>query len=170
MVEFILLLLDDGVVLVLHHHVLTHVDVGGGSRQTVEDALHVAVALVVESVVQIQRVLVFFVGPRLVEDAEHLVQPVVDLAVQARNLHDDTVVHQTLHERVGNALRHQTAVVVVGVVAHVDDGLLDVAQRVAQKIDRDHGQGVAVGTVLDDVARILILRAHILAETQRLRG
>ena len=135
-----------------------------------EYALHVAVALVVDVVVEGQGVLVGLVSPFLVEDAEHLVQPVVYLSVQARNLHDDAVVYQTLHERVGHALRHQLVVIVIRLVAHIDDRLFDVAQRMSQQVYRDHGQRMLVYAFLHDVSRILILCAQVLSEAQYLCG
>ena len=55
-------------------------------------------------------------------------------------------------------------------MAHVENRLLDVAKGVPQQIDRHHGQCMPVGTVLHDVARILILRTHILTEAEGLRG
>ena len=109
--------------------------------------------------------LVLLVGLALVEHGEHLVEAVVDLAVQTGYLYDDAVVRQTAYERVGQTARHYVAVVVFRIVLHVEHRLLDVAYLVAQNIDRYHRQTVSA---VIDVALVLVLHAQILAEAERL--
>ena len=57
--------------------------------------------------------LVMLVHTCLVEDAQHLVQPIVHLSVKTGYLYDDAVVCQTVDERVWQSFCHQTVVVVV---------------------------------------------------------
>ena len=83
------------------------------------------------------------------------------------NLHDNAVVGQTLYKRVWQSLRHHQSVVVVRLVAHVENWFLDVAHPVPKKIDRHHRQGLA--PIIGHVARILVLHAEILSEAQCLR-
>ena len=95
----------------------------------------------------------------LVEDAEHLVQAVVDLSVQTGNLHDDTVVCQAVDKGIGQPPRNNVVVIVVGVAAHIEHRLLDVAHLMAQEINGNHGDGVAFGRVWHQVFRVGIVYA-----------
>ena len=90
---------------------MTQVGIGDSHRQPMEDELHLLVVVVCR-LVKLQDMLVVLILVRLVEDAQDLVEPVVDLPMQAGYLDNDTVVRQTLHEGVGQPFRHQVAVVV----------------------------------------------------------
>ncbi len=130
---------------------------------------HVGVVLV-KRLVEADDLLVFAVALRLVEHAEHLVQPVVDLAMQQRNLHDDAVVYQAVDEGVLVSVGHLRAIVVEGFVAHIDDGLVYVADAVPQEIHGHHGEGVSlsVAFLLHVLLRVVLCR-EITAEAQGLR-
>ena len=108
-------------------------------------------------------------GLRLIEDAEYLLQPVVYLAFQQGNLHDDAVVLETLHEGVGLGERHFIPVVVVYFVPCIHDSFVDVADAVPEEI---HGNGrkcvFPVG-VLAHVLLVVVLQGEILPEAQCLR-
>ena len=158
------LFLDDGVVLILHVHVHAHVGIGRGHEQTLEYALHLGVILRVEVVVDVEHLLAGLRLASLVEDAENLVEAVVHLATKARDLHDDAVVGEAVNEGVGETLGHAVAVVVVGLVAHVKNWLLDVANLVPEDIDAYHGDGVALTAARLYVVRTLVLHAEVLAE------
>ena len=135
-----------------------------------EDGLHVGVGQVEGLLVEVQVVLVVGAHVALVEDAQHLVQAVVHLAVQTRYLNDDAVVVQAVHEPVGNAAHDGPAVVVEGLMAHVDHRLLNLSHAVPQQVDGHHRQRVAVGAVGNDVLRVLVVHAQVLPEAQRLSG
>ena len=89
-------------------------------------------------VVKTQIVLALVAHTLLVEDAQHLVQTIVDPAMQARNLNDDAVVVQTVYEMVGNAMLDGFVVVVESLMAHIYHRLLYIAHGVAKQIDRHH--------------------------------
>ena len=74
--------------------------------------LHVLITGI-EIILYPQFMLVVIVHAGLVENAQHLVQSVVDLPMQSWYLHDDTVMCQAVHERIGKSLGHRIAVVVV---------------------------------------------------------
>ena len=119
-------------------------------------------------VVKTQIVLALVAHTLLVEDAQHLVQTIVDPAMQARNLNDDAVVVQTVYEMVGNAMLDGFVVVVESLMAHIYHRLLYIAHGVAKQVDRHHREGMAVGTVVNDILRILVVNAQVLSEPQRL--
>ena len=122
-----------------------------------ENRLHVCVGCIEGTLVEAQIVLIVLTDTLLVEDAKHLVKPVVDLAVQAGYLHDDAVVVQAVDKLVGNTTCNWTVVVVVCLMANVDDGLLYIPHGVAQQIDGHHGQGMTVSAAGDNVLRVLIV-------------
>ena len=132
--------------------------------------LHVAVGRFVGVVVNTQVVLVVIADARLVEDAQYLVQTVVHLSVQTRYLNDDAVVVQAVDELIGNTSCDGFVVVAEHFVTYVNDGFLNLADRMSQQIDGYHGQGVPVGAVCNNVLRVLVVYAQVLPEAQRLGG
>ena len=76
---------------------------------------------------------------RLIKDAKHLVQTVVDLPVQPRYLDDDAVVCQAVHECIGQAPCHHVTIVVKGLVIDVDHRFLYVSHLMAKQIYRHCG-------------------------------
>ena len=111
----------------------------------------------------------------LVEDAQHLVEAVVNFPVQARNLHDDAVVRQALHKGVVDTLLHQIVIVVVHLVVHIDHGCVNVPHGVAKQVDCHHGQGMGPAAQFEGIGNprfrvghhvllVAILGAEVLAE------
>ena len=90
---------------------MTHVGIGGSHRQTMQDMLHVGIILI-DSVVNAQDAFVILVTARLIKDAQHHVQTVVDMSVQTGNLYDDAVMCQAVDERIRQSPRHDVTVVV----------------------------------------------------------
>ena len=135
-----------------------------------EDGLHVLIGSIDSPVVEIQIVLVVLVYATLVEDAQHLVKPVVYLPVQTRYLYNDAVVVQAVYKLVGNALLQWLVVIVEGLVTHIDHGGLYIAHSMTQQIHSHHRNGVPIRASAHDVLRVLVVHAEILAEAQRLRG
>ena len=135
-----------------------------------EDGLHVAIGTVERLFVKRKIVLAVVAHASLVEDAQNLIQTVVNLAVKARYLNDDAVVVQTVDELVGNAAGYRLVLVVESMMADIDHRLLYLAYCMAKQIDGNHGKGMPVGAVADHVLRILVVNAKILAETKQLRG
>ena len=79
--------------------------------------------------------------------------------------------NQALDKWVGKSLEHFVTVVVIRLVAHVENRLFDVAHLVPQQVDRYHGDAIAVSNAVILVADVLgvgILRAEVLAETKGL--
>ena len=70
---------------------MSHIGIGGGHGETVQNAGHVGIA-VVGIVIELQHAAVVLVLAGLVEDAQNHVETVVDLTVKAGDLHDDAVV------------------------------------------------------------------------------
>ena len=90
---------------------MTQIGIGNSHRQPMKDKLHVLVIRVCP-LVKLQHMLVVLILVRLVENAQHLVEPVVYLSMQAGYLHNDAVVCQALHKGIGQPFRHKVAVVV----------------------------------------------------------
>ena len=146
---------------------MAHLSIGGRRQQSTDDNLHLVVAVVC-CLVDVQHLLGASGLVRLVEDAQYLVQTVVNLTVQEGYLHDDAVVGQTVDKRVGQSFGHLPVVIVVRVAAHVEHRFLDVANLMAQQVDGHHGDGIALPAVGYHVGRIGILGTQILAEAQGL--
>ncbi len=134
-----------------------------------EDVSHLTVTVIL-TVVYVQDLPVVPVLAGLVKDSQNLHKAVVDVPVQQGYLHDNAVVHQAVHKRVGNASRHQPVLIVIGLVQDIQDRLLDVTHTVPQEIDTYHGDAhAALVSLPNDVVGVGILRAQVLAETQCLR-
>ena len=162
--------LDGHEILVLHVHVLAELGIGSGGQKAVDNVLHLGIAGVTV-LFDVHHLVVVAVFAALVEDAQHLLQTVVHTAPKTGYLDDDAVVDKALDKRVGKSPEHLAPVVVVRLVAHVKDRLLDVAHLVTQQVDRYHGDAVAVRSAVVLVADVLgvgILRAEVLAETKGL--
>ena len=68
----------------------------------------------------------------LVEHAEHLLQSVVHIAMQKRNLNDDAIMGETLYERLFAAFLHDVAVIVEHVVIDVYYRFIDISDTVSE--------------------------------------
>ena len=167
--------LNGGDELLLDVHVLTHLCVTGRHCKPLDDVLHVGVISVL-AVIYVQNLTILPFLVALVKYAQHLVQAAFGMLPHIAGrceppakkgyLHDDAVVGQAVHKRVGQALGNQMAVVVVGLVPDVQHWLVYVANPVAQQIDGNHGKGVLPAG--QHVVRIVILYAEVLAETKGL--
>ena len=122
--------LYDRVVFVLDIHFVAHVSIRGRHGQPVDDALHVSIVFV-HRVIDGQQAAVVLVAVRLVEDAQHPFEAVVDVSVQARNLDDDAVMCQAVHERVGQSLGDDVPVVVARLLVDIQYGFFDAAHLMA---------------------------------------
>ena len=134
-----------------------------------ENRLHVIIGIGVGCIVESQTVLVRLADTALVEDAEHLLKPVVHLTAKPGYLHDNAVVVQAVDEPVGNAPHDRFVVVVVHLLADIYHGVLNLAHTVSQQVHGHHGQRMAVRAVGYDVLGILVVNAQILTEAQGLR-
>ena len=101
----------------------------------------------------------------LVKNAQHHVEPVVDLSVQSGNLDNDAVMGQAFHKGVRQSLCYDILVVVTGLVAHVQYGFFYLPHLMTKQIDGHHRKRIVAGHIL----RIAVLHPQILAEAQRLR-
>ena len=135
-----------------------------------DDGLHVGISGIVDAVIETQVVFALAADACLVEDAQHLVEPVVDTAVETGNLHEDAVVVETVDKAIGDALRHGYVIIVERLMAHVDHGFFYLADGMPQQVDGHHRQCVTVGTVGNDVAGVLVVYAQVLSEAEGLRG
>ena len=151
-------ILDGRIILVLNIHILAHIAVGGGLSEAVDDVFHIVVTGI-GVLVEAENMRVVGIGLGLIENAEDPLQPVVYLSMEQGNLDYDAVVYKALDERVGYALRNHIAVVVVGVVVDINNGLLNVANPVSEKIDGYHRYGIALVAVPVDIALVAVLRA-----------
>ena len=130
-----------------------------------QDALHVGITAI-DAVIQLQDTIVVSIATCLVEDAQHHVKTVVDLAMKTRNLNNNAVVRQAIDERVGQTFRHHMIVVVVRLVIDIQHRLLHITHLVPQQIDGHHWQCM---TGILHVLGVGIVHAQILAEAQCLR-
>ena len=162
--DFHVAVLDLGENLVFQVHAATELLVGGSSRQAQQNALQLSVVGIVETLVDAQQLGIALVLMRLVEDAQHPIQPCVHLSAQQGYLYDDALVRQTLDKGIRHALGHQPALVVAHVVLHVEHRLADVAHAVAQQVDHHHGQSILFSLAQHHVFRVAILTGQVLAE------
>ena len=86
--DFGISLLDDREILVLHVHVVAQLSIGGSGSEAVQYAFHFSIVSI-HLFVEAKYMFVTLLLACLVENAEHLVQAVVDLSMQSRYLHDD---------------------------------------------------------------------------------
>ena len=133
-------------------------------------ALYLDIVFCIEAVVEVKHMLILGIDMRLIEDAQDFVQTIANLPVKAGYLHNDAVVSQTVDKGIRYALGDELLIVVVCLMADIDDRLLYITDTMAQQIDGHHRQGMTALAVGDDVPGILILHAQILAEPQRLGG
>ena len=112
---------------------------------------------------------VVVVDTTLVEDGEHLVQPVIDFSMQTGNLYNNTVVVQAVYKLVRDAPNNGFFLVVKHLTTNVNYGVFNIAHIVTQQVDGHHRQSMAVGAVSHDVLWILVVYTQILAEAQGLR-
>ena len=166
--QFCVSILDSFEEFVLYVHVLSHVWVGGGRKEAEDNVFHFRVACVF-ILIYLDGLLVGFAGIRLVKHAENFVQTVIDMSVQQGDLHDDAVVREAFYEGVGFIAFQEIAIVVVGVMVHVNHGRIDIAHSVAKQIDSHHRECVLVFAVFDNVLLSAVLRTEVLSEAQRLR-
>ena len=107
---------------------------------------------------------------RLVEHAQHFLQPIVHLTMEKRYLHDNAVMDEALHEWVGNAIGHYIAIIIVSFMIDIEHWHIDVTNSMSQQVDGYHRNGIAVIVVLArHILRVAVLRTKILTETQGLR-
>ena len=135
-----------------------------------EDGLHLLVSTIEHRVLDGQVVMIVLVDAALVEDAEHLVQMIIDLAVQTGYLYKDAIVVQTVHKLVGDAFYDRFVLIVERLVANINDRIINVADSMSQQVDSHHRDGRTVRPRHVDVLRVLVVYAQILTEAQRLRG
>ena len=160
---------DDGIEFVLVVHLLAHFGVHRGEAQATEDIHHFGVVFIVVHI-ETDNLLIARIPLRLVEYAQHLVEPIVYLAVQERYLHDYAVVDQTVDEGVLHSVFHHPAVVVVCVMRYIDHILVDIPHTMTQQIYGYHRHGISVqSALLHHVLLGIVLCSEITAEAQGLR-
>jgi len=130
--------------------------------------IHHVVVVGIFVLVNLKHLLCVALNIGLVEHAQHLLQTVVDIALQSWYLHNDAVVRKTLYKRFGIALGNDVAVIVENVMVYVYYRLLDVAHLMAKQIDSHHRIGKALFVGLADIVLVVVLCTKILAESQRL--
>ena len=102
----------------------------------------------------------------LVEHAEHLLESVVHIAMQKRNLHNNAVMCQTFHKRLFIDVGHDVSVIVKHVMIDIYYRLLDVAHLVTEEIYCHHRVGKAFLVGFAHVVLVAVLGSEILSETQ----
>ena len=160
-------MLDDRVILVLDIHLMAHLAVCRCSQQPMYDVEHLVI-IGIQTLVDVEGLLAVSFKVRLVEDAQHFLQSVVDLTVKTGNLDDDAVVGQAVDEWMGQALGYEIVIVVVGMTTYIKHRFLDVADLMAQQVNGYHRNGIALFALRQDVLRVGVVHAQILAETERL--
>ena len=143
--------------------------IGGGCRKPVDNAQHFRITLIL-ALVQLQHLLITAFKARLVEDAQHLFQPVAGAYPQTRDLDNDAFMGQAIHERIRQSHCHQIPIVVERLAAHIEHRLFDITHLMAQQIYRHHRNGISPVPLFLHVVRIGILSTQILSEAQGLRG
>ena len=162
--DFGVALFDNRKVLIFHIHVLAHFGIAGSLSQTAHNMIHLTIILKAR-VVDTQHMRIHGIDSALVENTEHLVETVVDLAMQTRYLHDDAIVCQAVDKRIGQTMRDHITFVVARLVVHVEHRLFDIAHLVTQQVHGHHGISVAV---LAHILRVGVMHTQILTKTQSL--
>ena len=130
--------------------------------------MHHLVIVEIQLLVKMQHMLIPPVHISLVKDAQNLLEPVVNLAVQPGNLYDDAVVGEAVYEWVWQPLGHQVVVIVIRIPPHIEHRLLYVAHLMSKQVNRNHRDGIAFLALWQYVFRIGIVHTQVLPETQRL--
>ena len=92
------------------------------------------------------------------------------MSVQARYLHDDTIMRQTIYKRIRKTLCHLVPFIIEGIMFYIQYRLLDVTYTMTQQIDCYHWNSHAVSILLfQHIVRIGILSSQILTESQGFR-
>ena len=152
---------------IFHVHFVSHLCIRSSGNQAVDNQHHIRVILIL-GFVNVHNLAVILVFERLVEHAQNFLQPVIDSAVQTRNLHNNAFMRQALNKRVGQSLRHHVTLVIIGMMFHVKNGFFYIAHAVSQQINGYHRDATTRQLiVLQHVIRIGILCAQILAEAER---
>ena len=90
--------------------------------------------------------------------------------MQQRNLHNDAVMDEAVDKRVGKALGHLAALVVVRLMVDIEHGHVDVPHPVSENINCHHRDAVGrAQLLLHHIFLVGILGAEILPEAQGLR-
>ena len=77
---------------------------------------------------------------------------------------------QTLHKRVGHAVLHELAVIVIRLMVHIHDRLLHLSDAMPQEIDGNHGYGILPVIFLQHILLVVILQGEVTAEAKCLGG
>ena len=133
-----------------------------------DDMQHIIV-VGIETLVNNKRLLAVAFQIRLIKNAQHLLQTVVYLPMQAGDLHYDAVVRKALDKWMGKATGDQIVVIVIGMTTDIENRFLNIANLVAKKIDRYHRNSIPLLALCQDVLRIGVVNTKILAEAKRLR-
>ena len=130
-----------------------------------KDMLHFGIALI-HGLVDIQNLTVTVAFIRLVKDAQYLHQTIVHVAMKERNLNDDAVMDKTLYKGIWHSFLNFITVIIVRLVADIQDRFFYLSHPVSQKINGYHRDAIAVWIgILNDIIRVGILRAKVLAKT-----
>ena len=134
-----------------------------------KDILHISIASI-EVFIEFHHMLVVLLLIILVENAQHLIQTVVNLTMKQRNLHNDTTMYQTVYKWVRKTFRYLVAIVIICLMINVKHRYINVTNLMTKNINGNHRQTIRrPHLVVYHILRIGILRAEILPETERLR-
>ena len=87
------------------------------------------------------------------------------MTMEKRDLHNYAVVNKAFHKWVRKALGNLYTIVVIRLMANIQNRLLYLSYTMTEEINSYHRNTVAMRVgVLDDIVGIGILRAEILAE------
>ena len=137
---------------------MTHLAVGGCCQKTVNDMKHVIITGI-KAFINVKYLLVLAIHVGLVKNTQHLLKTVVNLTTQMRYLDNDTVVSKAVDKWIWQTLGHQIVVIVVGMATDIKYRLLNITDLVAKEIDRDHGNGISLWTLGQDVLRIGVMNS-----------
>ena len=114
--------------------------------------------------------LITFLFIVLIENAQHLVQAIVDLTMKQRNLHDDAAMYQTIYKWVRKAFRHLITIVIIRLMINVKNRHINVTNFMTKDINGNHRYSIwRPHLVVNHIFGIGILCTKILTETKRLR-
>ena len=145
---------------------MTYLCIRSRCHQTLHNAKHVCIA-VISRLVNVQNLLVLYILPTLVEDAQHLLQAIIDLSMKKRNLNDNAVVGETVDKWIRQPFGNQMAIVVVRLATNIKHRLVNVTHLMAKQIHCNHGDGIGAFMLRQHVGYVGILGPQVLTEAQR---
>ena len=85
--------------------------------------------------------------------------------MQPRNLHNDTLVVETVYKWIWKPLSNGIPIIVKRLFLHIDNRFFHISDLVSKQIYSYHRQSMAIPSLTHNILRVLVLHPKILAES-----